>query len=322
MNIQRRSLLLAAMAGPITGAWAQAGDYPNRPIRMIVTFPPGGSADFVARQIAGKMQLSLGQPVVVDNKPGATGNIGIQEAMRAPADGYTIVFMTSAVTITPHLQKVPFDITRDLAPISQPNNTPYVLTVNANTPYRTIQEFLAAAKANPGKINYGSYGVGAPTHLAMTWLAAEAGAQLNHVPYKGSSPMLTDLVGGQIEAVFDLPSNVLPHVKSGKLRVLAVGSPRRSTNFPDVPTVASLFPGYDTDGWQGIMAPAGTPKPVIDLLYREVDKALRQADVRGKLLDMGFEPLGSKPDEFAASLRRDLAKWGKLIKANNITAET
>jgi tripartite-type tricarboxylate transporter receptor subunit TctC len=321
MKIQRRSLLIAAIASPAVGAFAQTGDYPNKPIRMIVTFPPGGSADFVARLLANKMQQSLGQPIYVDNKPGATGNIGVQEAIRAPADGYTIVFMTSAVTITPHLQKVSFDITKDLIPISQPNNTPYVLTVNASTPYRTIQEFLAAAKASPGKINYGSYGVGAPTHLAMTWLASEADAQLNHVPYKGSAPMLTDLVGGQIEAVFDLPSNVLPHVKSGKLRVLAVGSTRRSTNFPEVPTVASLYPGYDSDGWQGIMAPAGTPRPVVDTLYREVDKVLRQPDVRAKLLDMGFEPLGSKPDEFAVSLRRDLTKWGKLIKANNITPE-
>jgi tripartite-type tricarboxylate transporter receptor subunit TctC len=315
-----RRFVLASLACSAFVAHAQGASFPTKPIRLVVTFPPGGSADFVARLVAGKLQESLGQPVIVDNKPGATGNIGVQDILRAPPDGHTLVFLTSAVTITPHLQKVPFDITRDLVPVAQLNSTPYVLTVNATTPYRTMTEFLAAAKARPGSVNYGSYGVGSPTHLSMLWLASEAAVNMNHVPYKGSSPMLIDLVGGRIEAAFDLPSNVLPHVKTGKLRVIAVGSPKPAYNFPDAPTVASAYPGYNSDGWQGIMAPAGTPPAITELLAREIQKALRAPDVRSQLVELGFNPMGNTPAEFATSLRDDLKKWGELIKANNISS--
>jgi tripartite-type tricarboxylate transporter receptor subunit TctC len=316
------ALVLACAGLLVATPAAVAADYPNKPVRMVVTFPPGGSADYVARMLANKMQQSLGQPFIIDNKPGATGNIGIEQTMRSPADGYTIVFATSAVTISPWLQKTPFDITKDLAPISQPNLTPYVVVVNASLPYKTLRELLDAAKKSPGKINYGSYGVGSPTHLAMAWLASEAGIAMNHVPYKGSAPMLTDLVGGQIEAGFDLPSNVLPHVRSGKLRVLAVGSTRPTATFPEAQTIASLYPGYDSDGWQGLWAPAGTPRDIVDTLQREVVKALADPEVRAHLLELGFEPLGSSPDAFAAQVRNDLAKWGKLIKDNNIKPES
>jgi tripartite-type tricarboxylate transporter receptor subunit TctC len=321
-NLTRRMTLALGLGwglGVSSASAASLNGYPSKPIRMLVGLPPGGSADLVARLIATKLQATLGQPIVVDNKPGASGNIGVDIAMHAPADGYTIVFMTSAVTITPWLQKPPFDITKDLVPVTMPNLSPYVLTVNSASAYRTLQEFLAAAKARPGEVTYGSYGVGSPTHLSMAWLGAVAGVSLNHVPYKGSAQVMNDLLGGQIQAAFDLPANVAPHVRAGKLRVLATGSSRPSSNFPGAPTIASIFPGFDSDGWQGVMAPAGTPTEIVNFLQVEIAKVLKMPDVRARLLELGFEPVGSKPDVFAQQIRLDLAKWGRLIKELNIT---
>jgi tripartite-type tricarboxylate transporter receptor subunit TctC len=316
------ALLLGLL--PCTQASAQAEAYPNRPIRFIVPFPPGGTTDILARAIGQKMAENWGQQVVIDNRPGASGNIGIELATKAAPDGYTIV-MGSAQTlvINPYLfRTLPYDILRDLAPVSLAASVPNVLVVNLEVPIRSIADLVAQAKANPGKLNYASTSSGGSPHLSGVMLANLAGIDIVHIPYKGSAPALTDVMGGQVQMFFDnLPSS-MPFIKAGKLRAVAVTTAKRAPELPDVPTIAEQgYPGFETAGWFGIMVRAGTPKDIVNKLSAEIQRILRLPDVRERLAAQGAELVGNTPDEFLAHLKREMPKWDRAVKDSGAKAD-
>jgi len=306
------SLLLAAAA---SGALAQ--NFPDKPIRFIVPFPPGGGNDILARQLAPKMAESLGQPVVVDNRPGAGGNIGTEMAAKAAPDGYTIVIASNQVTMNPWLyDKLPFDIEKDFAPVALAASVPMVLVVNPNVPAKNVQEFIALAKSQAGKLNYSTPGLGTPQHIAFEVFNHQAGVKVTHVPYKGTGPAIADLIGGQVQSAFGTMASVEQHIKAGKLRALAVATPQRSQAMPDVPTVAeSGLAGFDVSLWYSILAPAGTPRPVVARLSSEVEKALNAPENRTRLAQQGFEVSYLNPDQMTQLMKRDLARWQKSLKA-------
>ena len=290
--------VLVALAGAVTlssiAALAQAS-FPSKSITMIVPFPPGGPTDLVARVIAQKMSESMGQSVVVDNRGGANGNLGAMLAVRAAADGYTLLYNTSSITLSPALYKsLSYDVRRDLAPVALTAVVPLALVVGPNVPANTVSEFIAYAKANPSKLSYGSAGNGNVTHLGAFQFVRANGIDAVHIPYKGSAPADIDLVGGQIQFMTDTVNSVMPFVRDKRMKMLAVTTPKRMSLFPDVPTLAeSGMPGFEVGAWQGLMVPANTPKPIIQRLNAEVMKALQSPDVRQKLALQGAEPLGS-----------------------------
>lgn len=269
--------------------------FPSRPITMIVPFPPGGPTDLVARVIAQKMSESMGQPVVVDNRGGANGNLGAMLAVKAPADGYTLLYNTSSITLSPALYKsLSYDVKRDLAPVALTAVVPLALVVPTIVPANTVKEFIAYAKANPGKLSYGSAGNVNVTHLGAFQFVQANGIDAVHIPYKGSAPADVDLVGGQIQFMIDTVNSVMPFVRDKRLKMLAVTTAKRMSLFPDVPTLAeSGMPGFEVGAWQGVMVPANTPAPIIQQLNSEVMKALQTPEVRQKLALQGAEPLGS-----------------------------
>jgi tripartite-type tricarboxylate transporter receptor subunit TctC len=316
----KRFLLLLLFALP---AHAQT-DYPSKPIRIIVQFTPGTSTDIIGRLIGQKLTEAWGQPVVVDNRPGAGAVIGTEAAAKAPADGYTLVMaVSSAFGINPGLvPNLPYDVMRDFALITNVVLTPQTLLVPAASPVKSVKELVAAAKAKPGALNYGSLGSGSTSHLTMELFRATAGIQLTHVPYKGSPPAYTDLFSGNIQLMFDAVPAVIPHAKSGKLRALAVGSSVRSPFLPDVPTVAeSGYPGFEAVGWIGLAAPAKTPDAILNKLNAEVVKILATQDTRDRLAGLGVTPVGDTRAQFTAFVRSEIAKWGKLIKDANVKAD-
>ncbi|MBS0509440.1 MAG: tripartite tricarboxylate transporter substrate binding protein [Proteobacteria bacterium] len=310
---------LAALAAP--GALAQS--YPAKPITMVVPFPPGGPTDMVARLLAQKLSEQMGQPVVVDNKPGANGNIGGLQVSRAPADGHTLLYNTSSITLSPALYKsMQYDVLRDLAPVVLTAVVPLALVVNPAVPANNVQEFVAYAKANPGKLSYGSAGNGNVTHLAAYQFARAQGIEATHVPYRGSAPADVDLAAGQIQFMTDTINSVMAFVKDKRMKLLAVTTARRMSLFPDVPTLAeTVMPGFEAGAWQGVMVPAGTPAAVVQRLNAEINKALQSADVRDKLAVQGAEPLGSTPEEYGTYVRKELAGWATVVKATGVTLE-
>jgi len=289
--------VLVAVAGAVTfsstAALAQAS-FPSKSITMIVPFPPGGPTDLVARVVAQKMFEHMGQPVIVDNRGGSNGNLGAMSAVRAAADGYTLLYNTSSITLSPALYKsLSCDVKRDLAPVALTAVVPLALVVGPNVPANTVSEFIAYAKANPGKLSYGSAGNGNVTHLGAFQFVRANGIDAVHIPYKGSAPADIDLVGGQIQFMTDTVNSVMPFVRDKRMKMLAVTTPKRMSLFPDVPTMAeSGMPGFEVGAWQGLMVPANTPKPIIQRLNAEVMKALQSPDVRQKLALQGAEPLG------------------------------
>jgi len=322
----RRTLLAAAMAGLAAVAAfpaAAQGNYPTKPITMIVPFPAGGPTDIVARIIGQKASEGLGQQIIVENRPGANSNIGVSFVAKAPPDGYTIVYNTSAVTLSPALYKnMPYELERDLAPVVLTAVVPLGLVVANSVPANTVQEFIAYAKANPGKLSYGSAGAGNVTHLGAFQFAQATGIEAVHVPYKGSAPADTDLAGGQIQFMTETINSVLGFIKDKRIKLLAVTTPKRISIFPDVPTLAELgIQGSEAGAWQGIMVPAKTPKPIIDRLNAEVMKALRNPDVLAKLALQGTEPLGSTPEEYGAYLKAETLRWSKVVKQTGVTLE-
>lgn len=310
----------AALTTP--GARAQAA-FPSRPITMIVPFPPGGPTDLVARVIAQKMSESLGQPVVIDNKGGANGNLGAMVAVRAPADGYTLLYNTSSITLSPALYKnLGYDVQRDLAPVALVAVVPLALVVAPNVPANTVKEFIAYAKANPGKLSYGSAGNGNVTHLGAFQFVQANGIDAVHIPYKGSAPADIDLAGGQIQFMTDTVNSVMAFVRDKRMKMLAVTTAKRMALFPDVPTLAeSGMPGFEVGAWQGLMVPANTPKPVIERLNAEVMKALQTPEVRQKLALQGAEPLGSTPEAYGAYVQKELTRWASVVKQTGVTLE-
>jgi tripartite-type tricarboxylate transporter receptor subunit TctC len=309
---------LAAVAGT-----AQAQAYPSKPIRWIVPFPPGGSTDLLARVVGQKLTESWGQQVIVENKGGAGGTLGAAEAARAPADGYTLlmgaIHHTIASSVYPRL---PYDFQKDFAPITVVAIVPNVLVVNPSVPANSTKELIAYAKANPGKLTYGSAGMGTAHHLIGEQFNLQAGVSILHVPYKGSSPAVADLIGGQVLIMYDTVASCLPHIKSGKLRPLAVATAKRSSALPDVPTIAeAALPGFEVTTWFGALAPAKTPKEIVVKLNGEIVRILAMPDVRKRLLEAGAEPVGHTPEQMAAQIRKENEELAKIVKQAKITVE-
>jgi tripartite-type tricarboxylate transporter receptor subunit TctC len=319
----RRTLLGLAVAAwlPVGAAWAQA--YPSKPITLLVPFPPGGPTDLVARVLAKKMSEQMGQSIVIDNKPGANGNIAAVAAAKAAADGYTVLYNTSSITLSPALYKsLAYDVQRDLAPVALTAVVPLALVVNPAVPANNVREFIAYAKANPAKLSYGSAGNGNVTHLAAFQLVRHHDIDATHVPYRGSAPADVDLVAGQIQFMTDTINSVMPFVKDKRLKLLAVTTSQRMSLFPDVPTLGeTVMPGFEAGAWQGIMVPANTPKAVVQRLNAEINKALQSAEVKEKLALQGAEPLGSTPEEYGAYVKKELARWAAVVKATGVTLE-
>ena len=301
-----------AMAAPL----AQAQKFPEKPIRFIVPFPPGGGNDILARVIAPKMAEFLGQPVIVDNRAGAGGNIGAEIAAKSVPDGYTILIASNQVTMNPALYaKLPFDIEKDLEPVALAASVPMVLVVHPSVAARNVSELIALAKANPGKLNHSTPGTGTPQHIAFEVFNHAAGISITHVPYKGTGPAIADLIGGQVQAAFGTMASLEQQVKAGKLRALAVATPMRSHAMRDVPTVAeSGLPGYDVSLWYSILAPAGTPKEIVARISGDIAKALALPEVRDKLVAQGFDVSYLNPGEMSELMRRDTARWGKTLR--------
>ncbi|SDC81477.1 Tripartite-type tricarboxylate transporter, receptor component TctC [Paracidovorax valerianellae] len=323
----RRTLLAAAIisaAAAVVPAGAFAQAFPNKPITIIVPFAAGGTTDILARVIGQGLSAELGQSVVVDNRAGAGGNIGGQMAARAPADGYTL-FMgtvgTHAINAALY-KKMPFDPVKDFAPLTRVANVPNLLVANPNQPYKSVQELIAYAKANPGKVNFGSSGSGSSIHLSGELFKSLAKVDMQHVPYKGSAPAVTDLLGNQIGIMFDNMPSAIQHVRSGKLRPIAVTTAKRSPELPDVPTIAEAgVPGYEATSWFGMFAPAGTPAPIVAQLNKALVKVLSQPETKKKLADQGAEPVSETPEQFAAFIQAESAKWGKVVKESGASVD-
>ncbi|HKU96421.1 MAG TPA: tripartite tricarboxylate transporter substrate binding protein [Vineibacter sp.] len=323
MRLTRRTMILAAAATAAAPAALNAQAFPSRSIRIVVPYAPGGGADTVARLLAPKLQDALGQAVVIDNKPGAGGVIGDDTVAKAPPDGHTLLLGAFAHAVNPSLlPRMPFRTPDDFAPVSLLVVVPDLLVVTPSLPAQSVADLIALAKAQPGKLSYGSAGNGTAQHLAAELFKARTGADIQHVPYKGGGPALVDVAAGHVQMLFGNMSSALPQAQAGRVRAMAVTSPKRSPAAPDVPTIAeSGVPGYDMYEWNALLAPAGTPAAVIARLQQEAAKALRLPDVVARLATLGAEPVGSTPEAFAAFLRTELAKWADIVKTAGIKVE-
>lgn len=321
--MQRWTRILAATLGFACMTLAQAQTWPAKPIRMILAFPPGGPTDIVSRVLAQKLGEQLGQQVLVDNKPGAGGNIGAELASKAPNDGYTIFYNTSAIVINPALYgRASYDTLKDFVPVVLTAAIPMVLVVNPTVAAKNMKEFVDLVKSKPGQINYSSSGSGTITHLASAMLSAQMGLSTQHVPYKGSAPGLVDLAAGQTQFMTDTINTALPYIKDGRLRAIAVTSAKRSQVLPDLPTFSeSGLPGFDAAAWQGVVVPAGTPAEIVTRLNAEINKAMQDAGVRARLAGQGADVLGSTPAEYAAYIRAEMPRWARAIKESGAKAE-
>ena len=312
-----------AAALAFAGSAALADTFPTKPVRIVVGFSPGGSNDIVARLIAPKLGELLGQQVVIENKTGAGGAIAISSVLASPADGHTLSMCTTGTSsIQPHLGPMPFNSETDLVPVTQIANAPYVLMVHSSVPAKNVKEFIAYAKQNPGKINFASSGNATGGHLAGEMFKSLAGVNLVHVPYKGTSQAISDLLSGQVQVIFDQPVSSMQYARSGQLRALGVGSLRRLGAFPDLPTIHEAgLPNFDPVTWTGICAPKNTPPAVVARLQADIPKVLAMPEISRKLVQDGLEPVGSTPEQFREFLVADKAKWGRIIKQANIKAE-
>ena len=304
----------------LLASWAHAQDnapWPSKPVTLVVGFPPGTATDSVARVLADRFTTRLGQSFVIDNKPGQGGSVGAAAAAKAKPDGYTfVVSATAPMSINPYVySRLTYDPVKDFAPVGIHTWLPYAIVVNASTPIQTYQDLKAAATADPGKMTYASIGNGTTSHLIMMLLQQRTGMKLTHVPYKGSSQAQTDLIGGQVDLTFDTVVSMMPHIKSGKLRPLAVSTLKRSPLLPDTPTLHELgVTNFEVGAWLGMLAPVGTPKPIIDKLNQELNLALDDEAVRAKLMGMGSEILKSTPEEFGTFIRKENERWSKLVR--------
>lgn len=315
----------AVLALPGNFAEAQVGTYPNRPVRFVVPLLPGGGNDFLARLFAERMQATLGQPVVVENKPGAGGNIGTEFVARQPADGYTILMAsTTQVVNLSFFAKLPYHPIRDFEPVALAATIPYVLAVNSNTAVYTIRDFIALARAKPGMITYATPGIGTPHHLAAELLMSMTGIDMVHVPYKGASGLVTALLAGDVTTTIGAINSLLPHFRSGRLRPVAVAAGSPTTLLPEVPTIAVALPlpGYEVKNWYGVLAPAGTPRPIVDRLNAEINRILSDPQIiNEKLGPNGFVPLGTTPEHFMEIMKQDVVKYAKIAKDARIRPE-
>jgi tripartite-type tricarboxylate transporter receptor subunit TctC len=301
---------------------AVALDYPTKPVRWIVGYPAGGSTDILARLIGQWLSARLGQQFIIENRPGAGNNLGTEQVVRAAPDGYTILLVNPANAINTTLyEKLSFDFVRDIAPVAGLIRVPNVMEVNPSVPAKTVPEFIAYAKANPGKINLASSGNGTSIHMSGELFKMMTGLAMQHVPYRGSAPMLTDLLAGQVQVTFDNMPSSIEHIRAGKLRALAVTTAMRSEALPDVPVVADFVPGYEASAWFGLGAPKGTPPEIVELLNKEVNAAVADPNVRARLADMGGMLINGTPAEFGKVIAEETEKWAKVVKFSGAKAE-
>jgi tripartite-type tricarboxylate transporter receptor subunit TctC len=323
--ISRRSalgLLALAVAATAQIGSAMALDYPTRPVRWVVGYPPGGATDIIARLIGQRLQEKLGQPFVIENKPGAGNNIATESVVNAAPDGYTLLLVNPANYINTSLYaNLKFNVPRDIAPVASFNRVPNVMTVNKDVPAKTVAEFIEYVKANPGKVNLASSGNGTSVHLSGEMFMAMTGAKMTHVPYRGAAPALTDLIGGQVQVIFDNMPSVLQHIKSGTLRALAVTSTQRSEQLPDTPTVADTVPGYEASALFGMGAPKDTPKEIIAKLNAEVNAILAEPAIKTRLIELGGAPLIQTPEQFGKDIVAETEKWKKVVEGAGLKVE-
>ena len=321
---RRQFLHLAAGAAalPAVSRIARAEAYPSRPVRWIVGFAPGGGNDIVARLMGQWLSERLGQPVVIENRPGAATSIATETVVRAPPDGYTLLFVATSSAINATLyERLNFNFIHDLAPVAGIMRIPNVMVVNPSVPAKTVPEFIAYAKANPGKINMASPGIGTTPHLSGDLFKLMTGIDMVHVPYKGSGPALTDLLGGQVQVMFGTMPSSIEYIRAGRLRALAVTTATRSEELPDIPSVSEFVPGYEVSTWYGMSAPMGTPAEVIDKLNKEINAGLADPKLIARLADLGGTVLPGSPADFGKLIADETAKWGKVIRAANIKAQ-
>jgi tripartite-type tricarboxylate transporter receptor subunit TctC len=322
MNLRRRRFLrLAATAVACPGvsrlAWAQA--YPSQPVRWVIGFPPGGGADTVSRIMARWLSERLGQPVVIENKPGASTNISVQAVVNSPPDGYTLLFVAASAAVNVSLfDNLPYQLLRDIAPVAGLIDFPFVMIVHPSVPAKTVAEFITYAKANPGRISMASFGAGSTSHVAGELFKTMTGINLVHVPYRGSAPALIDMISGQVQVMFDVMTSALPHIRSGALRALAMGGKTRFAALPDLPTVGDTVPGYSANSWCGVGVPKGTPPPIIDRLNREINAGLSDPNVVEQLAKVATTPIIFTPAEFGAYMTAEVEKWGKVVRAAGV----
>ena len=313
-----RRPIAACLAGVLLGLAATAAHaqaYPAKPIRVIIGFPPGGAGEILVRTVGQKLTERWGQPVLVDNKPGASGNIAASELVRSAPDGYTLLYMPAALAVNPSLfPKLPYDLARDFTPVTLFASFPLILVVHPAVPARSVEELIALARAKPGSLNFASIGNASPPHLAGELFKLMAKVDITHVPYKGAGPAQTDLVAGQVQLMFDTAVSAMPNVKSGRTRALAVTTKRRSPLLPDLPTIAeSGLPDYDLDGWGGLVGPAGVPPETVDRLQSEIAAILGLPDVRERLASLGADPSGMAPADFRRFIAAEAVKWRRIV---------
>jgi tripartite-type tricarboxylate transporter receptor subunit TctC len=310
------SLLLAfSLASP-------AQQYPTKPVRIVVPFAPGGGSDFIARFMAQRLTAGLGQQVIVENKPGAGGMLGITQGVQSPADGYTLTLIASSYTVNPSIYKFTFDPVSDITPIIQLSQGPLLIVVRPTLPVKTTQDLIALAKSKPGQVNFASSGQGSVIHMATELFQSMAGIKMNHIPYKGTGPALTDTIGGQTDVFFSSTATAVPHVQSGKLRAVAVTTLKRIPALPDVPTVnESGVKGYDVVLWHGLIGPKGLPRPIVDRINAEAGKALKVKETADQLQNDGVAPAGGTPEQFAAQIKKEIGVWRKVAADAGVKAE-
>ena len=325
MTLPRRRFLhlaAAAAAWPVVPRIASAQAYPSRPLRWVVGFPPGGGGDIVSRIMAAWLAERIGQPVIVENKPGASSNISIQAVVNSPADGYTLLFVPASAAVNVSLfDNLSFSLLRDIAPVSGLIDFPLVMVANPAFPARTVAELIAYAKANPGRISVGSFGAGSTSHVSGELLKMMTGTNMIHVPYRGGAPMVADLIGGQVQVAFDVLTGSLAHIRAGTLRALAMASKTRSGILPDVPTIGETVPLYVANSWCGLGVPRGTPPEIIERLNREINAGLRDPTVKGRLAEVATTPIFFTPAEFGAYMAAEIEKWGKVVRTAGVRPE-
>ena len=322
MRLLHKVLVGLALVSGFAGAASAADDYPNKPIRWIVPYTPGGTTDILARLMGQYLSQKLGQQVLIENKPGGGNNIGTEMAVRAPADGYTLLLVNPANAINATLYpKLPFNFLEDLVPVAGIIRVPNVMTVTKNFPARTVAEFVEYAKKNPDKVNMASSGAGTSVHLSGELFKFMSGVKMKHIPYKGAGPATTDLIGGQVDVIFDNMPSIIGHIRGGTVRALGVTSAERSPAMPDVPAIAETVPGYEASAWFGAAAPKGTPQAAIDRLNREFNAALADPEMKVKLANLGGVPIPGTPEQFWALHRMETEKWAKIVKFSGAKAE-